>query len=92
MTIIGILCFSQRLENLGFVSKNSSLEINGLKVIINNECHQKSKKRDDKKSSNYQYYVFYGIAFTKDFFYRPDQVQASNTFQILHSDDKISLV
>jgi hypothetical protein len=53
LPIIGILCFSERLENLGFVSKNSSLEIYGLKEVINNECHQKSKKRDEKKSPNY---------------------------------------
>ena len=44
LPIIGILCFSQRLENLGFVSKNSSLEINGLKEIIDNKCQQKSKE------------------------------------------------
>jgi len=44
LLIIGILCFSQRLENLGFVSENPSLEIYGLKEVIDNQCHQKSKE------------------------------------------------
>ncbi len=44
LPIIGILCFSQRLENLGFVSENPSLEIYGLKQVINYERYQKSKE------------------------------------------------
>lgn len=69
-----------RFKELAFQTQGFNLEINGLKEIIDNKCHQKSKKRDEKKSSNYQYYLFYGIAFTKDFFHRPDKVQCSNAF------------